>query len=120
MTRLHWHIIYIIYTLFLQGDNHSARSEGVPGSAVVGGVEIRLHDIVDGEGGEDGSALGRRFALFHSVPLHQGPLLLLPHILLPSPNLEHTQNTCEDEDDVVYSLYDCICSDMLIPRARGA
>lgn len=52
-------------------------------------MEVRLHDVVDGEGGEDGSALGRRLTLLHRVPLHQGALLLLPHVLLPCPDLQH-------------------------------
>lgn len=78
-------------TRLLQGDDHGARSEGVPGGAVVRRVEVGLHDVVDGERGEDGSALGRRLALLHGVPLHQGALLFLPHILLPRPDLEHTR-----------------------------
>lgn len=79
----------LIRTSFLQGDDHGARAEGVPGGAVVGRVEVGLHDVVDGEGGEDGSALGRRLTLLHRVPLHQGALLLLPHVLLPRPDLRH-------------------------------
>lgn len=79
----------LIRTCFLQGDDHGARAEGVPGGAVVGRVEVGLHDVVDGEGGEDGSALGRRLTLLHRVPLHQGTLLLLPHVLLPCPDLQH-------------------------------
>ena len=82
-------VILFFHTRLLQGDDHRPGSEGVPGGAVVRRVEVRLHDVVDGEGGEDGPALGRRFALLHSVPLHQGALLLLPHVLLPRPDLKH-------------------------------
>lgn len=80
----------LFHTRLLQGDDHRAGSEGVPGGAVVGGVEVRLHDVVDGEGGEDGPALGWGFTLLHGVPLHQGALLLLPNVLLPRPNLKRT------------------------------
>lgn len=81
-------------TRLFQGDDHGAGSEGVPGGAVVGRVEVGLHDVIDGEGGEDGSTLGWRFTLLHGVPLHQGALLLLPHVLLPRPNLKtHSQET---------------------------
>lgn len=59
-----------LHTLLLQCDNHGARSEGVPGSAVVRGVEVWLHDIVDGQGGENSPALRWRFTLLHCVPLH--------------------------------------------------
>lgn len=102
MTMMHCHLpltptisgisppSFSFHTRLLQGDDHGAGSEGVPGGAVVGRVEVRLHDVVDGEGGEDGAALRLRFTLLHRVPLHQGALLLLPHILLPRPNLKHT------------------------------
>ena len=65
----------LLRTRLFQGDDHGAGSEGVPGGAVVGRVEVRLHDVVDGEGGEDGPALRWGFALLHSVPLHQGALI---------------------------------------------
>lgn len=77
-------------TVLLQGDDHGAGSEGVPGRTVVGGVEVGLHDVVDGEGGEDSAPLGLGLALLHRVPLQQCPLLLLPHVLLPRPHLRHT------------------------------
>lgn len=79
------------HTSLLQGDDHGARAKRIPGRAVVGGQEVGLHHIVDGEGGEDAAALGRRFALLHGVPLQQRPFLLLPHVLLPCPHLQDTQ-----------------------------
>lgn len=45
-------------TRLLQGDDHSARAERVPGRAVVGGQEVRLHHIVNSECGEDTATLG--------------------------------------------------------------
>lgn len=86
--KVHHRVFCLIRTCFLQGDDHGARAEGIPGGAVVGRVEVGLHDVVDGEGGEDGSALGRRLTLLHRIPLHQGALLLLPHVLLPRPDLQ--------------------------------
>lgn len=77
------------HTCLLQGDDHGAGPKGVPCGAVVRRVEVRLHDVVDGERGENSPALGRRFTLLHGVPLHQGAFLLLPHILLPCPDLKH-------------------------------
>ena len=77
-----------VCTVLLQGDDHGAGSEGVPGRTVVGGVEVGLHHVVDGEGGEDSAPLGLGLALLHSVPLQQSPFLLLPHVLLPRPNLQ--------------------------------
>lgn len=82
------------HTSFLQGDDHGARAKRIPGRAVVGGQEVGLDHVVDGEGGEDAAALSRGFALLHSVPLQQRPFLLLPHVLLPRPHLQHTwENT---------------------------
>lgn len=92
--KVHHRVFCLTRTCFLQGDDHGARAEGVPGGAVVGRVEVGLHDVVDGEGGEDGSALGRRLALLHRVPLHQGALLLLPHVLLPRPDLQRKFRRC--------------------------
>lgn len=45
------------HTGLLQRDDHGARAEGVPGRAVVSGQEVGLHHVVDGEGGEDATAL---------------------------------------------------------------
>lgn len=81
---------FLKHTGLLQRDDHGARSERVPGRAVVGGQEVRLHHVIDGEGGEDAAALRGWFALLHRVPLQQRPLLLLPHVLLPRPHLQHT------------------------------
>lgn len=78
------------HTGLLQCDDHGARAERVPGCAVVSGQEVGLHHVVDGERGEDASALCRWFALLHRVPLQQRALLLLPHVLLPRPHLQHT------------------------------
>lgn len=83
-------------------------------------MEVRLHDIVDGECGEDGATLGWRFTLLHGVPLHQGALLLLPHVLLPRPHLKHTfervylaSNPSSDMDDqyTCAKVGDCIFYD---------
>lgn len=97
-------------THLFQGDDHGAGSKGVPGGAVVRWVEVRLHDVVDGEGGEDGPALGWRFTLLHGVPLHQGSLLLLPYVLLPRPNLKHTLFTLTlvMNDMLLQELFTCI------------
>ncbi len=46
------------HTCLLQRDDHCAGAERVPRRAVVGGQEVRLHYVVDGEGGEDAAALG--------------------------------------------------------------
>lgn len=76
-------------TRLLQCDDHGSRAKGVPGRAVVRGQEVRLHHVVDGERGEDAPALGGGLALLHCVPLQQRSFLLLPHVLLPGPNLKH-------------------------------
>lgn len=85
------------HTLLHQGDDHGAGAKRIPGRAVVGGQEVGLHHIVDGEGGEDAAALGRRFALLHGVPLQQRPLLLLPYVLLPRPHLHQTHRKTHTE-----------------------
>lgn len=68
-------------TFLLQLDDGGARSEAVPGRAVVAGLEVGVHDVVDGEGGEDPAA---RVSPLHRVPL-QRPCL--QNVLLPGPRL---------------------------------
>lgn len=43
-------------TSLFQLDDGRARAEAVPGSAVVVGLEVGLHDVVDGECGQDPAA----------------------------------------------------------------
>lgn len=50
--------MFTVPTLLLQRDDHGAGAERVPGRAVVGGQEVGLHHVVDGERGEDAAALG--------------------------------------------------------------
>lgn len=97
------------HTSLLQGDDHGPGSEGVPGGTVVGGQEVSLHDVVDGEGGEDSPSLRQRFTLLHRVPLQQSPLLLLPYVLLPRPHLKHRQASRRTLTHT-HILY-CMCSD---------
>lgn len=51
-------ITYTEHTPLFQRYDHGAGSERVPGRAVVGGQEVRLHHVVDGERGEDAATLG--------------------------------------------------------------
>lgn len=98
------------HTSLLQRDDHGARAEGVPGRAVVGGQEVGLHHVVDGEGREDAAALSWRLALLHRVPLQQRPLLLLPHVLLPRPHLRRARTHRQE----AILGYIAITSDLLV------
>lgn len=101
---------FMKHTGLLQCDDHGARAERVPGCAVVSGQEVGLHHVVDGERGEDASALCRWFALLHRVPLQQRALLLLPHVLLPRPHLQHTHTHKHIQEVIIISQLVKLCS----------
>ena len=68
-------------TSLFQLDDGRARAEAVPGGAVVVGLKVGLHDVVDGERGQDPTA---RVGPLHRVAF-QGPHL--QEVLLPCPGL---------------------------------
>lgn len=70
-----------VFTSLFQLDDGCSRAEAVPGSAVVVGLKVGLHDVVDGERGQDPTA---RVGPLHRVAF-EGPHL--QEVLLPCPGL---------------------------------